>query len=478
MSTASKTVLMVAGEFPPMKTIGRIRSAKFAQHLTELGWKVVVLTVESNEDSPVYDASLETEIAAGVEVFRAPNPNLETLAINWIKRLLGRSIPSADTNRSRAAAAPASSQPSIAPFRIIELPLRFFKYVIKHWINIPDDYLPWSRKAYRLALKICAERRIDVVYTSLPPFSAAFIGYRIKKRLGIPWVVDYRDLWYRDVLREWIGPVRQRLELALERHLLKQADIIITVSAQKTAYLKQMVPDTKACWETLTNGYDPEIYEPLLTEPRKIDDVIDFTFTGRLFKNRRGYAFAEALGQLVEAEPALKERVLVHILGGVSPEIRDRYREILTKYGINQMFEFAGDVSYQEAMRAQVHTDYLLLIVDTGATSDGVIPGKLFEYVAARRPIFALTDPGATKEIIEQAGIGRVVPAESVAECKAALRSILTSEVPRRLTRNEAYLSQFERKSISLRLARIFDSIATPNISDSTGDALRSIPSE
>ncbi|HXK57057.1 MAG TPA: glycosyltransferase, partial [Gammaproteobacteria bacterium] len=236
--------------------------------------------------------------------------------------------------------------------------------------------------------------------------------------------------------------------------------------------------DTKACWETLTNGYDPEIYEPLLTEPRKIDDVIDFTFTGRLFKNRRGYAFAEALGQLVEAEPALKDRVLVHILGGVSPEIRDRYREILTKYGINQMFEFAGDVSYQEAMRAQVHTDYLLLIVDTGATSDGVIPGKLFEYVAARRPIFALTDPGATKEIIEQAGIGRVVPAESVAECKAALRSILTSEVPRRLTRNEAYLSQFERKSISLRLARIFDSIATPNISDSTGDALRSIPSE
>ena len=94
MSTASKTVLMVAGEFPPMKTIGRIRSAKFAQHLTELGWKVVVLTVESNEDSPVYDASLETEIAAGVEVFRAPNPDLETTTVKWIKRLLGRTIPS------------------------------------------------------------------------------------------------------------------------------------------------------------------------------------------------------------------------------------------------------------------------------------------------------------------------------------------------------------------------------------------------
>jgi len=263
------------------------------------------------------------------------------------------------------------------------------------------------------------------------------------------------------VLREWIGPVRRKLELQLERYLMRRADVIIAVSEQKTAYLQKLHPAAHIRWETLTNGYDPEIYDSFLAEPRRPDEFIDFVYTGRLFKNRRGYAFAEALGQLAAERPELVAPVRVHILGGIAPEIRARYEEILARYGIAQLFRFPGDVSHHEAMRAQVQTDYLLLIVDTGETSDGVIPGKLFEYVAARRPIFALTDPGATQTIIERARLGWVVPAESVEQCKAVLAEVLSQPVPERLAADEDYLSQFERRKISRRLAQIFDEVAT-----------------
>lgn len=151
----------------------------------------------------------------------------------------------------------------------------------------------------------------------------------------------------------------------------------------------------------------------------------------------------------------------VRILGGVAPEIAARYKAILDEYGLHEHFDFPGDVAYAQAMDAQVNCDYLLLIVDTGETSDGVIPGKLFEYVAARRPIFALCDPGATQQIIERAGLGTVVNAEDVAACEEKLKELLSQPVPRKLEPDEAYLAQFDRRNITARLARLLDQVSS-----------------
>ncbi len=122
---------------------------------------------------------------------------------------------------------------------------------------------------------------------------------------------------------------------------------------------------------------------------------------------------------------------------------------------------FSGDVAYAQAMDAQVNCDYLLLIVDTGETSDGVIPGKLFEYVAARRPLFALCDPGATQQIIERAGLGSVVGAEDVAACEARLAALLAQPVPRKFEPDNDYLAQFDRRAITARLARLLDQVSS-----------------
>ncbi|ESQ16553.1 MAG TPA: hypothetical protein DDY14_17575 [Chromatiaceae bacterium] len=459
-------VLFVAGEFPPIKTIGRLRSAKFVDYLRKDGFDMTVLTTEANASVSGFDPALLDEVPSAIELLRVPMLDTEAVLLDPLKQMV-RHLGRAPDKPSQAPSTPPASTSSAANNRLNlkQHSIDAFKWIVRNWIEVPDSYWLWAARAEAVADQYCNNTKVDLVFTSLPPFSAARIGFRLKRKHGIPWVIDYRDLWYGDVLREWISPIRRRLELIRERRYLRYADAVVAVSEQKTAFLQTLQPKSSARFLTLTNGYDPEIYAPYLAEPRAPNATIDFVFTGRLFKNRRGYSFAEALGQLVAQQPALRARVKVHILGGVSAEIRQRYDEILAQYHIQDLYRFTGDLPYQEAMRAQVQADYLLLIVDTGTTSSGVIPGKLFEYVAARRPIFALTDPGATQQIIERGKIGTVVPAESVAHCREKLAQWLQRPVPEQLTGDWAYLAQFERRNISKRLASLLLDVA--NNSDS-----------
>ena len=459
------TVLIVAGEFPPLKTIGRIRTVKFVEHLRALGWTAIVLTLEATGDEPNYDPALEDEVPTRIGVVRVPLVTFDERITGFAKRLLQR----ADKNAS--AASNATTGNDLATGEADAHASAGFsgrlQHLIKHWIRlgleVPDSYLPWALKATRVAKTACAEHNVDVVFTTLPPFSAAYIGYRVRKDLDIPWVADYRDLWYGDVLREWLPGWRRRLEFWMEKRLLRRADVIVTVSKQKTDYMRRLHPSLPVRWETLTNGYDSEIYAGR-TRTRNFDDgILEFVYTGRLFKNRRGYAFAEALGRIKQNDPGLVKPVRVRILGGVSSEIRARFDEILARYDIASHFDFAGDVDYQQAMDAQVNCDYLLLIVDTGDTSDGVIPGKLFEYVAAGRPIFALCNPGATQEIIDRARLGQVVGAEDVSACERALKSLLQQPVPIALDRDDQYLARFDRKAITAELAKLFSETVERN---------------
>lgn len=453
-----KKVLVVAGEYPPVKTIGRIRTVKFIQHIRQMGWEPLVLTIlpKSNE----VDNSLLDEIPEGVQIFRIPCTDYEREVAYFVKKILGKQAYTPANSGINDAS--IRNDNTNKPAQIIKsYIINTFKWLLKYWIYIPDNYIGWANEASKQALKICQDNKIDVIYTTLPPFSACKIGYTVRKKLGIPWVVDYRDLWHGDVLREWIGPVRSRLELWQEKRYMKKADIIISVSQQKTEFLKQLHPTTTAEWVTLTNGFDSDLYEPLLGKSRIVDSYINFVYTGRLFKNRKGFAFAEALGQISLEHPKLVENVRVHFLGGVEPSIYEKYLEILTKYKIEDKVIFAGDLSYQKAMQAQVNADYLLLIVDTGRTSDGVIPGKLFEYIAAQRPIFALTGEGATQEIIEKGNLGVVVPVHSVELCKQSLLKILSEPIPETLHPNKKYIEQFDRKVLSSRLVGLLNKLST-----------------
>ena len=455
-----RTALVVAGEFPPVKTIGRLRTVKFVEHLRAHGWGSIVLTIEPNGVSSVADPALESEIPPDTPVYRAAHPDLEALLVRRIKGMIGRNGGRTPVTGSVGAAAASSTPEGVPASRSLrDRLIAGFKAALRDYLYVPDSYALWARPAVRLGRQAIGAHGVNLIYTTLPPFTAATIGRRLQRATGLPWVADYRDLWTGDVLREWIGPLRQRYETWLERRLLRHADAIITVSEQKTEFVRRLLAPSGARFDTITNGYDEEEFAGIDRSPRPENDCLRFVFTGRLFKNRRGYAFAEALARLKRSRPDLAARARVSFLGGVTPEIRERYDRILSEADLAGQFHFPGDVPHHQAKQAQVDADWLLLIVDTGATSDGVIPGKLFEYVAARRPIFALTDPGATADIIRDGALGEVVGAEDIDACERALTAVLERPVPEPLTPAESFLQRFERARLTERLASIFDDL-------------------
>ena len=141
-----RTVLFVAAEFPPIKTIGRLRSAKFVEHLREDGWNPIVLTVEAGPGTPVYDESLEDEVPDGVEVIRAPCPNIEIQVADRIKALIGRSrvksSPAGPDARQATRNHPRTARFGAGTGGPKDTGIAAFKWVVRNWMEIPTATAP------------------------------------------------------------------------------------------------------------------------------------------------------------------------------------------------------------------------------------------------------------------------------------------------------------------------------------------------
>ncbi|MBI4523152.1 MAG: glycosyltransferase [Deltaproteobacteria bacterium] len=329
-------------------------------------------------------------------------------------------------------------------------------------ILIPDDWLLWTVPAVATGKRICREQGVSLLFTTAPPFTDLLVGRFLKAKTGLPWVADYRDLWTGDVLRDWVPQWRRRSEIAMEKWALSKADAVIAVSEPKMASLRERLGKVPAeRFFTVTNGYDPEEYAGI-NPVENSNGLVRFVYTGRLFKNRRGYELIEAAGALFKNRPELRRRFHVEYYGGVSPEIRSRLDELASRFDLAKQLHFFPDVPYARSKELQVQADVLLLIVDTGETTSGVIPGKLFEYVAAGRPILCIAAPGATSEIIERGRLGWVTEPGNVLGLSNVLESLLSNNgngtVP--FCPNREYLSQFQRRELVGRMAEIFNKIS------------------
>jgi glycosyltransferase involved in cell wall biosynthesis len=398
-------------------------------------------------------------------VYRAFCPEPQEQVIRFLKKFIGsrtNAVASASDESLSDTPTPASSnlRQSAIKALLSEMKSAFDTFVRKNLL-IPDDWLLWIPPAVLKGKEICAKHEINVIFSTAPPFSDLLVGYFLKRITGLPWVTDYRDLWTGDVLRDWVPQWRRRLEINIERWAVSKADAVVAVSEPKTASLRERVFHLPARrFFTITNGYDPEEYDGL-SKPPETSTAIRFVYTGRLFKNRRGYELIEALGKLHQERPELRGSFRVEYWGGVSSEIMARLRELIRKYSLEDHIHFFDDVPYAQAKQKQVSADVLLLIVDTGETTDGVIPGKLFEYVAAKRPILCIAAPGATPDIIERGRLGWVTPPGDIQALREVLEHILSGSYLTSFAPDAPYLEQFERKRQIELLAQIFNGVVT-----------------
>jgi glycosyltransferase involved in cell wall biosynthesis len=283
---------------------------------------------------------------------------------------------------------------------------------------------------------------------------------KLKQETGLPWLADFRDGWMFEPLVSgrrgpgfWPG-----LSARLEQKVVLAADRLVTVNDIIADDLIQRYPEAAAKVSVITNGYDPEDFLPLHRQenhPRKFRVI----HTGALALSRAGTSLAGLLAALCAIHhshhPLCQDLEIVMVGQLTASEI-----EAIEKSGIARYFSLVNPVAYQTALQYQLDADLLLLV--TAPEDVGVSTSKLFEYLAAGRPILALTGPSAAAELITKMQAGQVVSPTDVGGIQQALQTFHRQwQAGQLATQRYPGLSQFDRRELTRKLALLFDELIT-----------------
>ena len=421
-----QNVLIITYYWPPSGGSGVQRWLKFANYLPENGWHPIILTPE-NPQFDLLDPSLEEEVDPMIEVLKLPiwEP------YHLFNRLRGN---------KPAAGQGHTSMPGWAKF-------------IRGNVFIPDPRVFWKKPVLRFMHEYLKTRQINYIITTGPPHSIHLIGKSLHKKYNIPWLADFRDPWSTwDMLDQFgvMAPVRA-LHRRLERKVVQSADVVLTVSGTWAAELQDMYGRDVA---VIPNGFDPSDFP--VTDGRQPDKFVMAHF-GLLNAFRYDPVFWQVLDDLAADQPQFAESLEIRLYGNVDQDVADK----LHRYSnLSGRIMLMGTVSHQEVVKAYQEAAVLLLFMNNSSNAAGHIPGKLFEYLAARRPVLALGDPsGDTAGILSKTNAGDTIAWGNTGDLNnTIMRRFRDFMENRDLLVNEEALKAYTRQSQTSRLARLMDS--------------------
>lgn len=390
MSVPNRTILLVAHLAPPSPLSAARRTAGFAKYLGRRGHRVVVLTSKVSGSGPV-------EGAARVVRTR----DLMASRFNW-----RRGSFDALQGQSGAAAAPQPSK--------------------LEDIVVPDLALvAWVPFALPRAIAIAQQERPDVVWTTGPPPSTNLIGLALQRH-GLPWVADIRDGWRFERNHADFPLAAQRaLDDWLDHRLTAAADRVTAVTAPIARDAHERLHARHAT--TISNGFDLDELDELAGPPPPgllNPERHSLLYTGRLgYAKRSPATLLAGLRALRRSDPETASRIEVLFAG----PLRDDERAQIEAPDLAGMTRALGALDRTTTMRLQRATDTLLLITTGNPSETGQ---KLYEYLAADRPVFVVGDRTEAARIVTAAQAGSAAPMDDPEAVARALADLVHGRTP------------------------------------------------
>ena len=415
----ARTILLVAHLAPPSPLSAARRSAGFAKYLARRGHRVVVLTSKVSGGGTI-------EGAARIVRTR----DLMASRFNWRKGSFDALQGQSETT---TAAAPE-------PSRLED-------------VVVPDLALvSWVPFALPRAIALAQQEHPDVVWTTGPPPSTNVIGLALKRRLGLPWVADIRDGWRFERNHADFPLAAQRaLDDWLDHRLTAAADRVTAVTAPIARDAHDRLGARYAA--TISNGFDLDELDELAGPPPP--GLLNagrhsLLYTGRLgYAKRSPAALLEGLRALKRRDPDTASRIEVLFAG----PLRDDERAQIEAPDLAGMTRALGSLDRTTTMRLQRATDTLLLITTGNPSETGQ---KLFEYLAADRPVFVVGDRTEAARIVTQAKAGSAAPMDDPEAIAAALADLVhgrTAVSPDGIARRFHYAALAEELEAELEAA-------------------------
>lgn len=432
-----KRILIISYYFPPSGGPGVQRILKFARYLPQYGWMPTVVTVDPRHAAfPSIDESLLSEIPPELEVIR-------TRAWDPF-RIYGR--------------VQGKKKDEVVKVGHVVGHRKDWVQQIARWIRgnifLPDARVGWVPFASRVVRKLVQTQNFNAILSTGPPHSCHLVGMAAHKASKLPWVVDMRDPWveiyYSAQMHE--SRVARKIQASLESRVLCKASAVVSVSRHIGLGLNRRARIQH--YETIPNGFDPADFSQDPSTLIKNNDAFKLAYIGTYNLLTHSNVLIAALMEFQKLTP-----IEVHLVGKADPGAVEAYRA----NGI-PVHEH-GYLPHSEAVAFMHAADVLFLPLPriSGYDGAGVVSGKVFEYMSARRPILALGPvEGDLAHLLDEVGAGKLFDDEDQQGMLNFLKRCLKSRKESWVINDKA-LAEYERPRLTRRLAQLLDQLTQPD---------------
>jgi Glycosyl transferases group 1 len=438
-------ILFIAFEFPPLNLGGVHRSLAFANWLPDFGINPVVITLDKDSYTEIFDTYGYDE-------------------------LLGKEF------REKA---------DLIPVKAAKIPVatRVKQFLAIYFTIHGNETKYWKQGFYEAVESAVNKFSPKAIFATVPPFSILPLATEVSEKYGLPLILDFRDAWsqwrtvpYGTILHYW-------RTLQKEEKYLREAGAIIATSEQTIDDFKKLhwrIPAEKLHY--ISNGYNGSLksWQPIAVDKQEflIGYVGSFYYSPearqQMLKpwwSKRGhrilqyiphkqdwlyrspYFFFKAIQQLNITDPPLGNKLKIRFAGKIHGWLKD----MIASFGLEKQVDLMGEISHKESLSFQEDCDVLLI---TSAKQIGgrdySIAGKTFEYLQMQKPIIAFVADGAQKDLLKKGGTALICDPDNTEESVKLLSGLFKGSI--HLNPDNNYLQGLSRKSLTERLAKIISS--------------------
>ena len=421
-------VLIITYYWVPAGGSGVQRWLKFVKYLRDFNIEPVVYTVDEAK-YPIIDESLASDVPKGIKVLKKAiwEPN-DFLSIFKKKE-------------TKTSAGFLNPNPSFFG--------KILQYIRANYF-IPDARKYWIKPSVKYLEKYLSENKIDAIITTGPPHSLHLIGLHLKKKTNVKWIADFRDPWTDIDYFHQLPLTKKAIKKhhQLEKEVLKNADVSLvvgkTMKANYEAFSKNI--------HVVTNGYDSE---ENTNNQTVLDSKFSITHIGLMNADRNPKILWKALAELSEENIDFKKDLEIKLIGKLSDDVTND----LKKYQFKNVSQI-NYVPHKEVQQYQRNSQVLLLAVNNVPSAKGIITGKIFEYLQAKRPILAIgPEDGDLAEILAQTNAGIVVDFNEKERLKKAISDLYKKYKQNSLTVSSINIEQYHRKELTKQLSVILKQV-------------------
>lgn len=430
-----KKVLIITYYWPPGGGAGVYRWLKMTKYLHQFGWEPVIYTAES-ADYPVIDETLYDDVRKEITVLKHKIFEPYNLYRIFTGKKKNEKIHSGLMDEG-------NKKPGIT---------KKIAVWIRGNIFIPDARKFWIHPSAKYLIEYLKQHPVDAIISTGPPHTTHLIAKKVKEKTGVKWIADFRDPWtqidfYDQLMLSKYADAKHK---RLEKSVMQQADKVVTVSE---SWAKEMEKLRGKKVDVITNGFDASDYISINVQS---DKKFSITHSGMMNADRNTDVLWQALAELCAENVGFRNDLCIRLIGKNDTSVYTS----LEKYQLKNNHELIDYLPHKEVAVKQKQSAVNLLPINNTPNLMGIIPGKLFEYLAAERPVLVIgPKDGDSAKIILQAEAGSVCNYTDVKRCKEILSDMYEKFKAGNLKVEPRNIQKFSREHLAGEYSMLLNSL-------------------